>query len=188
ECLFRPGTRPPVSALVEFIDSHKDRFGVEPASAVLEIASSTYYAAKKREEDPPARDARDEELKKEIMRVWKEKGRGVYGARKVWRELGREDIEVARCTVERLMRELGIAGAASLTLPMSRRQAASCIPRSSSTCSHGKSSDGRFRITCGRSLPLTRWKWRSGRAAARSARSARSDARATLMTMRPRRR
>ena len=76
----------------------------------MEIAPSTYYAAKKREEDPPARDARDEELKKEIMRVWKEKGRGVYGARKVWRELGREDIAVARCTVERLMRELGIAG------------------------------------------------------------------------------
>ena len=60
---------------------------MEPACAVLEIAPSTYYAAKKREENPPARDARDEKLKKEIMRVWKEKGRGVYGARKVWREL-----------------------------------------------------------------------------------------------------
>jgi putative transposase len=111
--LFRPGTRPPASALVEFIDSHKDRFGVEPACAVLEISPSTYYAAKRREEDPPARDARDEELKKEIMRAWKEEGRGVYGARKVWRELNREGIEVARCTVERLMRELGIAGAAA---------------------------------------------------------------------------
>lgn len=79
----------------------------------MEIAPSTYYAAKKREEDPPARDARDEELKNEIMRVWKEKGRGVYGARKVWRELSREGTEVARCTVERLMRELGIEGAAA---------------------------------------------------------------------------
>jgi putative transposase len=86
---------------------------VEPACAVLEIAPSTYYAAKKREENPPARDARDETLKEEILRVWKEKGRGVYGARKVWRELTREGIEVARCTVERLMRELGIAGAAA---------------------------------------------------------------------------
>lgn len=57
---------------------------MEPACAVLEIAPSTYYAAKKREEYPPARDARDEKLKREIMRVWKEKGRGVYGARKVW--------------------------------------------------------------------------------------------------------
>ena len=52
-------------------------------------------------------------MKTEIMRVWKEKGRGVYGARKVWRELNREGTEVARCTVERLMRELGIEGAAA---------------------------------------------------------------------------
>jgi putative transposase len=80
---------------------------------VLEIAPSTYYAAKKREENPPARDARDEELKIEIMRVWKEKGRGVYGARKVWHELRREGTDVARCTVERLMGELGIAGASA---------------------------------------------------------------------------
>jgi putative transposase len=86
---------------------------VEPACAVLEIAPSTYYAAKKREEELPAREARDAELKKEIMRVWKEKGRRVYGARKVWRQLHREGIDVARCTVERLMRELGIAGAAA---------------------------------------------------------------------------
>ena len=69
---------------------------MEPACAVLEIAPSTYYAAKKREEEPPAREARDAELKKEIMRVWKEKGRRVYGARKVWRQLQREGIDVAR--------------------------------------------------------------------------------------------
>ena len=86
---------------------------MEPACAVLEISPSTYYAAKKREENPPARDARDEVLRKEVMRVWEEKGRGVYGARKVWLELRREGIEVARCTVERLMRDLGIAGVAA---------------------------------------------------------------------------
>jgi putative transposase len=86
---------------------------VEPACAVLEISPSTYYAAKKREENPSARDARDEELKREIMRVWTEKGRKVYGARKVWLELNREGTGAARCTVERLMRELGIAGAAA---------------------------------------------------------------------------
>jgi putative transposase len=86
---------------------------VEPACAVLEISPSTYYAAKKREEEPSARDVRDEKLKKEIMRVWKQKGRRVYGARKVWRQLHREGIVVARCTVERLMGELGIAGAAA---------------------------------------------------------------------------
>jgi len=83
---------------------------VEPACAVLEIAPSTYYAAKKREENPSARDERDEEMKKEILRVWKQEGRRRYGAKKVWLQLGREGIEVARCTVERLMRELGIGG------------------------------------------------------------------------------
>jgi putative transposase len=90
---------------------------------VLEIAPSTYYAAKKREENPPARDASDEKLKREIMRVWKEKGRGVYGARKVWHELKREGIEVARCTVERLMGEIGIAGASA-----SRRRPRTTVP------------------------------------------------------------
>jgi putative transposase len=84
---------------------------VEPACAVLEIPPSTYYAAKKREETPSAREVRDEEMKVEIMRVWKEEGRGVYGVDKVWRELNRQEIKVARCTVERLMGELGIAGA-----------------------------------------------------------------------------
>jgi putative transposase len=86
---------------------------VEPACAVLEISPSTYYAAKKREENPSARDARDEELKKEIMRVWKKKGRRLYGAKKTWLELNREGVAVARCTVERLMGELGIAGVAA---------------------------------------------------------------------------
>jgi putative transposase len=76
---------------------------------------STYYAAKKREREPSPRDVRDEWLKRQIMRVWEDrkKGRGLYGARKVWLQLRREGIEVARCTVERLMRELGIAGAAA---------------------------------------------------------------------------
>jgi putative transposase len=82
---------------------------------VLEIRPSTYYAAKKRERGASARDQRDAWLKKEITRVWEDKkiGRRVYGARKVWRQLQREGIVVARCTVERLMRELGIAGAAA---------------------------------------------------------------------------
>jgi putative transposase len=67
---------------------------------------------KKRQRQPPPRDIRDAQLKKQIMRVWKErrKGRGLYGARKVWLELRREGAGVARCTVERLMREMGIAG------------------------------------------------------------------------------
>jgi putative transposase len=88
---------------------------VEPACAVLEFPASTYYAARKRQQEPSARQVRDEQLKKEIMRVWEDrrKGRRVYGARKVWRQLRREGIIVARCTVERLMCELGIRGAAA---------------------------------------------------------------------------
>ena len=80
--------------------------------AVLEFPVSTYYAVKDRERQPSAREVRDEYLKEQIMRVWEDrrKGRGVYGARKIWRQLRREGTDVARCTVERLMRELGIAG------------------------------------------------------------------------------
>ena len=73
---------------------------------------SSYYFAKKREAKPTARETRDAIMKDKIMEVWKgEIGREVYGARKVWLELNREGISVARCTVERLMRDLGIGGA-----------------------------------------------------------------------------
>src|SRR6266571_3163249 len=112
ELLFREGTRPQASALVGFIDSHRDRFGIEPVCAVLEFPAATYYAAKKRERQPSRRERRDEWLKGEIMGVWEDRKRGrrVYGARKVWLQLRREGITVARCTVERLMKALGIAG------------------------------------------------------------------------------
>jgi putative transposase len=88
---------------------------VEPACAVLGFPVSTYYAVKKRECEPSGRQIRDEQLKEKIMRVWDARGKGrrVYGARKVWLQLRRDGIKVARCTVERLMRELGIAGAAA---------------------------------------------------------------------------
>jgi putative transposase len=81
--------------------------------AVLEFPVSTYYAARKREREPSARDVRDVQLKEQIMRVWenRRKGRRLYGARKVCLQLRRDGIKVARCTVERLMREMGIAGA-----------------------------------------------------------------------------
>jgi putative transposase len=86
---------------------------VEPVCAVLDFSPSTYYAAKKREQEITEREIRDEYLRKEIMRAWEDrmKGRGKYGARKVWQQLNRDGIPVARCTVERLMRELGIGGA-----------------------------------------------------------------------------
>ena len=99
--------------MVAFIDEHRERHGVEPICTKLPIAPSTYYEQKAREADPsrlPARVVRDAELREEIERVWKEHF-GVYGARKVWRQLIREEVMVARCTVERLMREMGLQGA-----------------------------------------------------------------------------
>jgi transposase InsO family protein len=98
--------------MVRYIDDHRDRYGVEPICAMLPIAPATYYEHKSRERDPsrlPARAQRDAVLEPEIRRVWEENFR-VYGARKVWRQLNREAIEVARCTVERLMAKLGIHG------------------------------------------------------------------------------
>ena len=99
--------------MVTYIDDHRDRFGVEPICAVLPIAPSTYYEHKARVADPdrrPPRVVRDEALKLEIQRVW-EDNFCVYGADKVWRQLNREHIAVARCTVERLMQFLGLHGA-----------------------------------------------------------------------------
>ncbi|MFE7217099.1 IS3 family transposase [Streptomyces sp. NPDC057611] len=112
----RGRARPATHALVAFIDEHRDRFGgVEPICRTLtehdcKIAPSTYYAHNKRLETPSARSVRDKELKERIQEVYTSNYR-VYGARKVWRELNRQGHAVARCTVERLMRELGIQGA-----------------------------------------------------------------------------
>ena len=95
-----------------FIDAHRGVYGVEPICSVLPIAPSTYFVQKAREANPellPARARRDAVLREEIRRVRKENFE-VYGVRKVWRQLKREKIEVARCTVERLMREMGLQG------------------------------------------------------------------------------
>jgi transposase InsO family protein len=85
------------------IDAHRERFGVEPICRVLEVPTSTYYAHTQHQ--PSARTRRDAQLKAEIERVWKENFQ-VYGARRLWRQLQREGIGVARCTVERLMASL----------------------------------------------------------------------------------
>ena len=98
--------------MVSFIDEQREGHGVEPICQQLEIAPSTYYEHKARQADPSKlsrRAVRDAELRVEIERVWKENF-GVYGARKVWRQLLREKIDVARCTVERLMRQMGLQG------------------------------------------------------------------------------
>ncbi|RZE50273.1 IS3 family transposase [Streptomyces albidoflavus] len=108
----RGRARPAVEALEAFIDEHRQVFGVEPICRILtshglKIATSTYYAARKRA--PSARSVRDAELKTQISRVHADNF-SVYGVRKVWRQLHREGIPVARCTVARLMRDLGLQG------------------------------------------------------------------------------
>jgi len=98
--------------MVDFIDRHRDQYGVEPICAQLPIAPSQYYEHKVRQTDPqrvPLRQRRDATLLPEIQRVHAENF-GVYGARKVWLQLGRENIEAARCTVERLMRAAELQG------------------------------------------------------------------------------
>ena len=98
--------------MVAFIDQHREALGVEPICKQLPVAPSTYYEHKARAADPgrlPARAKRDRALCGEIRRVWEENF-GVYGARKGWRQLRREGHAVARCTVERLMRQLEIQG------------------------------------------------------------------------------
>jgi putative transposase len=92
---------------VRFITEHRARWGVEPICRVVQVAPSSYYAAIGR--PVSARRQRDVQLKVAIRRVWDEQ-RQVYGADKVWAQLNREGIAVARCTVERLMRELGLQG------------------------------------------------------------------------------
>ena len=98
--------------MIAFINEHRAIHGVEPICRVLPIAPSTYHAHAARRADPgrlPARAHRDAAVKIEIGRVYDENFR-VYGVRKVWRQLGREGIAVARCTVARLMRTMGLQG------------------------------------------------------------------------------
>jgi transposase InsO family protein len=98
--------------MTAFIDQYRSAYGVEPICKVLPIAPSTYYvhAARLREpERRPARTKRDAELMDEIRRVFDENF-GVYGVRKVWRQMQREGFEVARCTIARLMSTMGLAG------------------------------------------------------------------------------
>jgi len=99
--------------MVSFIDQHRAEYGVESICEQLPIAPATYYERKAREAEPeraPPRVRRDVEISQEIQRVWDENFQ-VYGARKIWRQLCREGVAVARCSVERLMRSLGLQGA-----------------------------------------------------------------------------
>jgi putative transposase len=99
--------------MVTFIDQHREAYGVEPICRVLPIAPSTYFRRKLHHADPSrcsARAKRDDELRAIIRRIWTEHHQ-VYGQRKVWRQMGRENLRVARCRVRRLMREMGLVGA-----------------------------------------------------------------------------
>jgi putative transposase len=98
--------------MIGFIDVHRTVYGVEPICRLLPIVPSIYHEHAARRADParcPARAKRDAELKIEIRRVFDANLR-VYGVRKVWRQLGREGVKVARCTIARLMRAMGLAG------------------------------------------------------------------------------
>ena len=93
-----------------FIDEHRGEYGVESICRVLPIAPSVYYEQKAREEDylrVPPRCRYDDVLRVEIREIWDDNFQ-VYGARKMWRELKRNGFRVARCTVERLMRSMGL--------------------------------------------------------------------------------
>jgi putative transposase len=99
--------------MVAFIDEHRESQGVESICATLPIAPSTYYEEKAQRVQPERRSlrrTRDAIMQKEIRRVW-EGNFSVYGPRKVWRQLKREGVTVARCTIERLMRQMGLQGA-----------------------------------------------------------------------------
>ncbi len=98
--------------MISFIDEHRSVFGVEPICRLLPIAPSTYYdnVAKRLDVGRLSIRARtDVALKIEIRRVFEANFR-VYGVRKVWRQLNREGFEIARCTVARLMRSMGLQG------------------------------------------------------------------------------
>lgn len=98
--------------MVAFIDKHREVHGVEPICRTLRIAPSTYYDHLAKRADPARlsdRARRDEALRPEVLRVFEENWR-VYGVRKVWRQLEREGFDVARCTVARLMKDMGLQG------------------------------------------------------------------------------
>jgi len=99
--------------MVAFVDDHRKIFGVEPICQVLPIAPSTYFRHKAEQRDPTKRSPRaqrDAVLRAIIRRIYEENHR-VYGPRKVWKQMGREGLQEARCRVRRLMREMGLVGA-----------------------------------------------------------------------------
>ena len=117
--------------MVRFINEYRDEYGVEPICSVLPIAPSTYFEHRRQQVEPHRRSARakrDEALTEQIRRVYGE-NRSVYGVRKVWQQLIRENVQVARCTVARLMRAEGLRG-------VTRGRVRTTIPAKDAECPH----------------------------------------------------
>jgi putative transposase len=133
--------------VIAFIDDHRGTYGVEPICRVLPIAPSTYHAHAARRADPgkaSARARRDAALRAEVRRVF-DANFGVYGVRKVWRQLGREGTPVARCTVARLMRRMGLRGV------VRGKEARTTVPAKAATCPADRV-NRRFRSPCPNAL------------------------------------
>ena len=113
QCVFRPGgARPPAEVIKKFVDEHRQEFGVEPICKVLQFAPSAYHRHAARQHDPSlasSRAQRDAALMPQIERVWNANMQ-VYGADKVWKQMNREGVAIARCTVERLMKRMSLRG------------------------------------------------------------------------------
>jgi putative transposase len=109
----RGGARPPTALIVDYIDGHRDEFGVEPICRALQMAPSTYYAAKRRVLEPSARALRDAVMMQVLMVLWVT-NRKVYGAHKLWKPARRAGHDIGRDQVARLMGELGIEGISRL--------------------------------------------------------------------------
>ncbi|EJZ3310714.1 IS3 family transposase, partial [Escherichia coli] len=125
------GVRPPLEKIMPLLDKLREQYGVGPVCSELHIAPSTYYHCQQQRHHPDKRSARaqrDDWLKREIQRVYDENHQ-VYGVRKVWRQLLREGIRVARCTVARLMAVMGLAGVLrgkKVRTTVSRKAVAAC--------------------------------------------------------------
>ena len=181
--------------MVTFIDDHRADYGVEPMCKVLPIAPSTYYEHVRCRRDPELRSARakrDEVLEAAVRPVW-EANRGLYGGRKVWHQLRREDVSVARCTVQRLMKGLGRVRAR--LLHSSRRSSSGSVTQANRPPENpAQSTPASRRVACRQSMVTTlakrkrvaarRWsepcagrRWRSRR---------RSELAVALLRLRPR--
>ena len=129
--------------MIAFIDDHREAHGVEPICKVLPIAPSTYHADAAKRRDPAklsARARQDAAMKIDIQRVFEENFR-VYGVRKVWQQLKREGFDVARCTVSRLMRDMGLQGVIR-GKPVKRLRHARWITSTASSRRQGRTSFG----------------------------------------------